>query len=61
MLQGQQIGMPLMITSLIEHAAKFDGDTAIVARTIEGDISLQLCRGRPPHQAARQGVDATTH
>lgn len=38
MLQGLQMDMPLMITSLIEHAAKFDGDTAIVARTIEGDI-----------------------
>ena len=38
MLEGLQMHMPLMITSLIEHAAEFHGDTAIVARSIEGDI-----------------------
>jgi acyl-CoA synthetase (AMP-forming)/AMP-acid ligase II len=38
MLPGLQMDVPLMIASLIEHAARFHGDTAIVARTIEGDI-----------------------
>jgi len=38
MLEGLQMDVPLMITSLIEHAAKFHRDTPIVARNIEGDI-----------------------
>jgi 3-(methylthio)propionyl---CoA ligase len=38
MLEGLRMDMPLMIASLIEYAAKFHGDTAIVARGIEGDI-----------------------
>jgi 3-(methylthio)propionyl---CoA ligase len=38
MLEGLQMDVPLMIASLIEHAAKFHGDTAIVARNIEGDV-----------------------
>ena len=38
MLEGLQMDVPLMLTSLIEHAAKFHRDTAIVARNIEGDI-----------------------
>jgi acyl-CoA synthetase (AMP-forming)/AMP-acid ligase II len=38
MLQGLQMDVPLMIASLIEHAAKFHADTAIVARNIEGDV-----------------------
>jgi len=38
MLQGLQMSMPLMISSLIDHAATFHADTAIVARTIEGDV-----------------------
>jgi 3-(methylthio)propionyl---CoA ligase len=38
MLEGLKMDVPLMITSLIEHAVKFHRDTAIVARNIEGDI-----------------------
>jgi len=38
MLQGLQMNMPLMVCSLIDHAAMFHADTPIVARTIEGDI-----------------------
>jgi len=32
------MSMPLMISSLIDRAATFHADTAIVARTIEGDV-----------------------
>jgi fatty-acyl-CoA synthase len=38
MLQGLQMPMPLMVSSLIEHAATFHASTEIVARTIEGDV-----------------------
>ncbi len=38
MLQGLQMNMPLMVSSLIDHAATYYPDTAIVARTIEGDV-----------------------
>jgi fatty-acyl-CoA synthase len=38
MLQGLQMNMPLMVSSLIDHAATFHRDTEIVARTIEGDV-----------------------
>src|SRR6202521_3606521 len=38
MLQGLQMNMPLMGSSLIRHAAPYHGDTEIVARTIEGDV-----------------------
>jgi fatty-acyl-CoA synthase len=38
MLQGLQMNMPLMVSSLIDHAATYYADTAIVARTIEGDV-----------------------
>jgi acyl-CoA synthetase (AMP-forming)/AMP-acid ligase II len=38
MLPGLQMNMPLMVSSLIDHAAMFHADTPIVARTIEGDV-----------------------
>ncbi|HXX04984.1 MAG TPA: long-chain fatty acid--CoA ligase [Xanthobacteraceae bacterium] len=38
MLQGLQMNVPLLVSSLIDHAATFDSDTPIVARTIEGDL-----------------------
>ena len=38
MLQGLQMNIPLMVSSLIDHAAMFHAETPIVARTIEGDI-----------------------
>jgi len=37
-LQGLIMDMPLMISSIIRHAATFHTDTEIVARTIEGDL-----------------------
>lgn len=35
---GKMMDMPLTITSLIKHAAKYHGDTEIVSRSIEGPI-----------------------
>jgi len=37
-LMGQMMDVPLLISSLIHHAARHHGDTEIVTRRIEGDI-----------------------
>ncbi|MFO1081145.1 MAG: long-chain fatty acid--CoA ligase [Reyranellaceae bacterium] len=37
-MQGLMMDAPLMISSLIEHAARVHSDTAIVSRTIEGGL-----------------------
>jgi 3-(methylthio)propionyl---CoA ligase len=36
MLRGLMMDMPLLVSSLIEHAGLYHGDTEIVSRTIEG-------------------------
>ena len=38
MLPGLQMDMPLLVSTLIDHAAAHHADTEIVARSIEGDI-----------------------
>jgi acyl-CoA synthetase (AMP-forming)/AMP-acid ligase II len=38
MLRGLMMDEPLLISSLIEHAARNHADTEVVSRTIEGDI-----------------------
>ena len=37
-LKGQMMQMPLMISSLIRHAARHAGDTEIVSKRVEGDV-----------------------
>jgi fatty-acyl-CoA synthase len=37
-MPGQMMQMPLLISSLIRHAARHSGDTEIVSRRVEGDI-----------------------
>ena len=37
-LPGQMMSMPLLISSLIAHAARYAGDTEIVSKRVEGDI-----------------------
>jgi acyl-CoA synthetase (AMP-forming)/AMP-acid ligase II len=37
-MHGLMMDMPLMISSIIRHAAEYHGSTPIVARTIEGDL-----------------------
>ncbi len=37
-LMGQMMQMPLLISSLVKHAARHSGDTEIVSKRVEGDI-----------------------
>ncbi len=37
-LMGQMMDVPLLVSSLIAHAARHHGNTQIVSRRIEGDI-----------------------
>ena len=37
-LMGQMMNMPLMISSLLVHAARHAGDVEIVSKRVEGDI-----------------------
>src|SRR5437660_10392445 len=37
-MRGLMSEQPLLISRLIQHAAKFHGDVEIVSRTVEGDI-----------------------
>ena len=37
-MQGLMMDKPLLISSLLEHAAKYHGGTEIVSRTVEGPI-----------------------
>jgi len=48
--------IPLLISSLIQHADRFHGDTEIVSRTIEGPI--HRCTYRDLHRRARQLANA---
>ena len=38
LLLGQMMQMPLLISSLITHAARHHGDTEIVSKRVEGDV-----------------------
>ena len=37
-LMGQMMSMPLLISSVIQHAARHSGDTEIVSKRVEGDL-----------------------
>ena len=37
-LMGQMMQMPLMISSLIQHAARHSGSTEVVSKRVEGDV-----------------------
>ena len=37
-LMGQMMNMPLMISSLLKHAARHNGDVEIVSKRVEGDL-----------------------
>ncbi|GAB3628731.1 long-chain fatty acid--CoA ligase [Pandoraea terrae] len=53
---GQMMGVPLLISSLLTHAARHHGDTEIVSRRIEGDIHRYTYRDA--EQRARQLAQA---
>jgi len=38
MLRGMMMDRPLLVSSLIEYAALYHGDTEVVSRTVEGGI-----------------------
>ena len=55
-MQGLMMDMPLLISSILQHAARHHGDTEIVSRRVEGDIHRYTyadCERR-----ARQMADA---
>ncbi len=58
-MQGLMMDMPLLISSILQHAARHHGDTEIVSRRVEGDIhryTYAECELR-----ARRLADALTH
>ncbi|RQS65412.1 long-chain fatty acid--CoA ligase [Burkholderia sp. Bp8963] len=63
-LLGQMMDMPLLVSSLIAHAARHAGDVEIVSKRIEGDLhryTYRDCERRAKQLAqalARLGVDA---
>ncbi|QGR88903.1 long-chain-fatty-acid--CoA ligase [Burkholderia multivorans] len=63
-LLGQMMDMPLLVSSLIAHAARHAGDTEIVSKRIEGDLhryTYRDCERRAKRLAqalARLGVEA---
>ena len=58
-MQGLMMDAPLLVSSVLEHAARVHGTTEIVARTAEGGIHrTTYARGAHARQAARQGAGA---
>ncbi|GAP37274.1 3-(methylthio)propionyl-CoA ligase [Piscinibacter sakaiensis] len=55
-LRGQMMDMPLMISSLLVHAARHAGDTEIVSKRVEGDIHRYTYRAA--ERRARQLAQA---
>ncbi len=57
-MQGHMMDMPLLISSILQHADRHFGDTEVVSRRVEGDIhryTYSQC-----HQRARRVADALT-
>ena len=57
-MQGLMMDMPLLISSILQHAARHHGETEIVSRRLEGDIhryTYAQCEER-----ARRAADAFT-
>jgi acyl-CoA synthetase (AMP-forming)/AMP-acid ligase II len=57
-LMGQMMDMPLLISSIIQHADRYFGDNEIVSRRVEGDIHRY--NYRDCHKRARQMANALT-
>ncbi len=53
---GQMMNMPLIVSSLLEHAERFHGDTEIVSRSVEGPIHRY--NYTQAHHRARQLANA---
>ena len=55
-MQGLMMDMPLLISSILQHAARHHGDTEIVSRRVEGDVhryTYAQC-----HERSRRLADA---
>ncbi|HXF45042.1 MAG TPA: 3-(methylthio)propionyl-CoA ligase [Burkholderiaceae bacterium] len=55
-MQGLMMQMPLLISTLIEHADRHHGDTEVVSRRVEGDIHRTTYREL--HRRSRQMANA---
>jgi len=57
-MQGLMMDMPLLISSILQHAARHHGDAEIVSRRVEGDIhryTYAECEGRARRLASALG------
>ncbi|MDH4560465.1 3-(methylthio)propionyl-CoA ligase [Pseudomonas sp. BN411] len=55
-MQGQMMTLPLIVSSLLEHAERYHGDTEIVSRTVEG--TLHRYTYADAHVRARKAANA---
>jgi len=55
-MQGQMMTLPLIISSLLEHAQRYHGDTEIVSRTVEG--TLHRYTYAQAHERAKKAANA---
>ncbi|GLZ87022.1 long-chain-fatty-acid--CoA ligase [Metapseudomonas resinovorans] len=55
-MQGQMMTLPLIVSSLLEHAERYHGDTEIVSRTVEG--TLHRYTYAEAHLRARKAANA---
>ena len=55
-MQGLMMDAPLLVSSVLEHAARVHGTTEIVARTPKVASTARPTPRRTPRQAARQGA-----
>lgn len=57
-MQGQMMNLPLLVSSILEHADRYHGDTEIVSRTVEGPIHRYTYSDA--HKRAKQVANALT-
>ena len=57
-MHGQMMTLPLIVSSLLEHAERYHGDTEIVSRTVEG--SLHRYTYADAHLRAKKAANALT-
>lgn len=55
-MQGKMMTQPLIVSSILEHAERYHGDTEIVSRTVEGDIHRYTYS--EAHNRAKQAANA---
>lgn len=55
-MHGQMMHLPLLVSSIIEHADRYHGDTEIVSRTVEGAIHRYTYRDA--HRRSRKLANA---